>query len=175
MAGAIAELARKALARGFQDHRSVNGAHHPGRSRPARAARPSTSRLSAAAKRALEKLGVEVRLDGAVTACDAAGVALGGERIEARTIIWAAGVMASPAGKWLNAKTDRSGRVIVGPDLTVPGHPDIYVLGDAASAAGADGKPLPGVAPVAKQQGAYVGEAHRRRTRRRDAAAIPLS
>ena len=157
MAGAIAELARKAL---LADFRAID----PSMARiilveaGPRVLPAFDSRLSAAAKRALEKLGVEVRLDCAVTACDAAGVTLAGERIEARTIVWAAGVMASPAGKWLNAKTDRSGRVIVGPDLTVPGHSDIFVLGDAASAAGVDNKPLPGVAPVAKQQGAYVGK-----------------
>jgi NADH dehydrogenase len=157
MAGAIAELARKAL---LADFRAID----PSMARiilveaGPRVLPAFDSRLSAAAKRALEKLGVEVRLGSAVTTCDAAGVTVAGERIEARTIVWAAGVMASPAGKWLNAKTDRSGRVIVGPDLTIPGHPGIYVLGDAASAAGADNMPLPGVAPVAKQQGAYVGK-----------------
>jgi NADH dehydrogenase len=76
--------------------------------------------------------------------------------IEARTVVWGAGVMASPAGRWLNAETDRAGRVKVGPDLAVPGQPEIFVIGDVACAAGADGKPLPGVAPVAKQQGQYV-------------------
>jgi NADH dehydrogenase len=155
MAGAIAELAKKALARDFR-------AIDPAKARiilieaGPRVLPPFHPSLSAAAQRALEKLGVEVRLGSAVTACDDCGVVLGGERIEARTIVWAAGVMASPAGKWLNVETDRSGRVIVGPDLAVPGHPDIYVTGDAACASGADGKPLPGVAPVAKQQGAYV-------------------
>ncbi len=91
-----------------------------------------------------------------MTACDSRGVTLGDERIEADAIIWAAGVMASPAGKWLNAETDRSGRVMVGPDLAVPGHRDIFVLGDTAYVLGPDGRPLPGIAPVAKAQGAYV-------------------
>jgi NADH dehydrogenase len=76
--------------------------------------------------------------------------------IEARTIIWGAGVMASPAGGWLNAETDRAGRAKVGPDLTVPGHPEIFVIGDVACAIGSDGKPLPGVAAVARQQGQYA-------------------
>jgi NADH dehydrogenase len=80
------------------------------------------------------------------------------QRIEARTVIWGAGVMASPAGLWLGAETDRAGRVKVAPDLSVPGHPDIFVIGDTALATGADGAPLPGVAPVAKQQGQYVGK-----------------
>jgi NADH dehydrogenase len=99
---------------------------------------------------------VEVRLNVGVTGADCAGVSLGEERIEARTIMWAAGVMASPVGRWIGAKTDRAGRVLVGPDLSVPDHPDIFVIGDAAHAVGANGMPLPGVAPVAKQQGAYV-------------------
>ena len=73
-------------------------------------------------------------------------------------MIWAAGVMASPAGRWLGAETDRAGRVKVAPDLSVPGHPDIFVIGDTAALNGADGKPLPGVAPVAKQQGQYVAD-----------------
>jgi NADH dehydrogenase FAD-containing subunit len=92
--------------------------------------------LSAAATRALEKLGVEVRLGGAVTSVDADGVIVAGERIEARTVVWAAGVMASPARTWLGAKTDRSGRVIAEPDLAIPGRPDIFVIGDAACAPG---------------------------------------
>jgi NADH dehydrogenase len=157
MAGAIAELARKALA---ADFRTID---------------PSTARivlveagtrvlpafdapLSAAAMRALKNLGVETRLGAAVTACGENGVVVAGERVEARTVIRAAGVMASPAGSWLDAKTDRSGRVIVAADLTLPEHPDVFVLGDAASVHDANGKPLPGVAPVAKQQGAYVAK-----------------
>jgi NADH dehydrogenase len=155
MAGAIAELAGKALAANF------------------RAIDPSTARiilveagprvlpaldpsLSTVAMRALQKLGAEVKLRAAVTVCDADGVIAGGQRIEARTVIWAAGVMASPVGTWLDAKVDRSGRVIVNADLTVPGHPDVFVFGDVAAFDDANGGLLPGVAPVAKQQGAYV-------------------
>ena len=145
MAGAIAELAKKALA---SDFRTIDPAEAriiliEAGQRVLPSFDPS---LGSAAQRALERLGVEVRLGGAVTACDDLGVIAGGERIEARTIVWAAGVMASPAGKWLNAETDRSGRVIVGSDLAVPGHRDIFVVGDTASVAGPDGKPLPGVA-----------------------------
>jgi NADH dehydrogenase FAD-containing subunit len=80
------------------------------------------------AKRSLEQLCVEVRLEAGVTKCDCSGVSMGAERIEARTIIWAAGVMASPAGEWLGAETDRAGRVKVGPDLSLPGHPEVFVL-----------------------------------------------
>ena len=155
MAGAIAELARKALA---ADFRAID----PSKARIVLIeAGPRTlpsfdPSLSAAAMRALEKLGAEVRLGGAVTSVDADGVVVAGQRIEARTVIWAAGVMASPAGNWLSAETDHAGRVIVDQDLTLPGRPDIFVIGDAASARNADGKPLPGIAPVAKQQGAYV-------------------
>jgi NADH:ubiquinone reductase (H+-translocating) len=155
MAGAIAELAKRALA---LDFRSID----PREARiilieaAARLLTPFDPRLSEAAKHALEQLGVEVRLGAAVTDCDAGGVTLDGERIAARTLIWAAGVMASPAGQWLGAQTDRAGRVLVAPDLSVPGRSDIFVIGDAAFAIGADGKPLAGVAPVAKQQGQYV-------------------
>jgi NADH:quinone reductase (non-electrogenic) len=78
-------------------------------------------------------------------------------------VIWAAGVMASPAGRWLEAESDKAGRVIVNPDLTVPGHPNIFVIGDTAHVAGPDGNLLPGVAPVAKQQGKYVAKLLRAR------------
>jgi NADH dehydrogenase len=157
MAGAIAELANRALAADFRsiDPRSariilVEAAP--------RLLTPFDPSLSDEAKRSLEQLGVEVRLGAAVTALDAEGVSIGAERIEARTVVWAAGVVASAAGQWLGAETDRAGRVKVAPDLSVPGHPEIFVIGDTALALGEDGKPLPGVAPVAKQQGQYVAE-----------------
>jgi NADH:quinone reductase (non-electrogenic) len=155
MAGPIAELSKRALA---ADFRSID----PREARiilvkaAPRLLLPFDPALSETAKRSLEQLGVEVRLGSAVTDCDCGGATLGPERIEARTIIWAAGVMASPAGAWLGVDTDRAGRVKVGPDLSVPGHADIFVIGDTALALGADGKPIPGVAPVAKQQGRYV-------------------
>jgi len=114
------------------------------------------SELSEAAKRRLENLGVEVRLGHSVDRIDADGVVVGGERIASKVVIWTAGVAPSPAGKWLNVETDRAGRVRIQNDLTVPGHPDIYVIGDTA-ALEQDGKPLPGVAQVAIQQGRYAG------------------
>ena len=155
MAGAIAELAKKALARDF---RTID----PREARiiliesGQRLLTPFDPALSEAAKRSLEKIGVEVRLGRAVTACEADCVKVGPETIPTRTMVWAAGVRASRAGKWLKAEIDRAGRVTDGPDLCVPGHPDIFVIGDTALALDGDGKPLPGVAPVAKQQGEYV-------------------
>src|SRR4051812_7731251 len=157
MAGAIAELANRALAADFRsiDPRSARIILVEAASRLLTAFDPP---LSEAAKQSLEQLGVEVRLGAPVTVLDAEGVSISKDRIEARTVVWAAGVMASPAGAWLSARTDRAGRVQVTPDLSVPGHPDIFVIGDTAMAANADGKPLPGVAPVAKQQGEYVAD-----------------
>jgi NADH dehydrogenase FAD-containing subunit len=114
------------------------------------------SELSEAAKRRLEKLGIEVRLGHSVDQIDADGVVVGGERIASKVVIWTAGVAPSPAGKWLNVETDRAGRVRVQDNLTVPGYPDIYVVGDTAFLE-QDGKPLPGVAQVAIQQGRYAG------------------
>jgi NADH dehydrogenase len=113
--------------------------------------------LSHYAHRSLERLNVEVRLGSAVTDCSAAGVVLGGETIPAATVIWAAGVAATPVGRWLDAKMDRSGKVIVESDLSVPGHPDIFVIGDAALVLNERGDAVPGIAPAAKQQGRYVG------------------
>ena len=174
MAGAIAELANRALAADFRaiDPRSariilVEAAP--------RLLTPFDPSLSQAAKRSLEQLGVTVRLGAPVTAVDAEGVSIGTERIEARTVIWGAGVMASPAGLWLGAATDRAGRVKVAPDLSVPGQPDIFVLGDTATLDGADGHPLPGVAPVAKQQGAYVARLLLARQNGKTLPAVPLS
>ena len=120
--------------------------------------------LSAAAKRRLEKLGVEVRLGQGVDHIDADGVIVDGERIASRTVIWTAGVAPSPAGAWLKTATDRAGRVRVQPDLTVTGHPEIFVIGDTASL-DQDGHPLPGVAQVAMQQGRYAGRLIDRRLR----------
>jgi NADH dehydrogenase len=162
LAGAIAELARVALA---TDFRRID----LGRTRIVlveagqRVLPTFPGALSIAASRALERLGVELRLGASVTRCDSDGVSIGDTRIECRTILWAAGVAASPAGRWLSVPVDRAGRVEVGGDLAVPGHPEIFVIGDAASARDASGKPLPGVAPVAKQQGAFVAEVIRRR------------
>ncbi|UXO84328.1 NAD(P)/FAD-dependent oxidoreductase [Brucella intermedia] len=112
--------------------------------------------LSDYAFRALEKLGVEVRLGIPVKDITAEGVTVGEEFIPCRTAIWAAGVAASPAATWLGAESDRAGRVKVLSNLNVPGHEDIFVIGDTAWVEGPDGKPVPGIAPAAKQQGAYV-------------------
>ena len=118
--------------------------------------------LSEAAKKHLQQLGVEVRLGHGVDQIDEKGVIVGGERIASKTVIWTAGVAPSPAGKWLGVETDRAGRVKVLPDLTVPGHPEVFVVGDTASAQ-QDGKPLPGVAQVAMQAGRYAGRLIARR------------
>ena len=112
--------------------------------------------LSDYALRALEKLDVEVRLGIPVKDITAEGVTVGEEFIPCRTAIWAAGVAASPAATWLGAESDRAGRVKVLSNLNVPGHEDIFVIGDTAWVEGPDGKPVPGIAPAAKQQGAYV-------------------
>ena len=155
MAGAIAELAKRALAADFRsiDPRSARIILiEAGR----RLLAPFTPSLSEAARHSLEQLGVEVRLGARVTDCNCSGVSLGKERLQTRTIVWAAGVKASPAAEWLGAESDRAGRVKVKADLSVPDHPNIFVIGDAAAVTGPDGEPLPGVAPVAKQQGAYV-------------------
>jgi NADH dehydrogenase FAD-containing subunit len=113
--------------------------------------------LSKAAKQQLENLGVEVRLGHSVDQIDADGIVVAGERIASKTVIWTAGVAPSPAGKWLNVETDPAGRVRIQKDLTVPGHPEIFVVGDTASL-DQNGKPLPGVAQVAIQQGRYAGK-----------------
>jgi NADH dehydrogenase len=102
--------------------------------------------------------GVTVMTDTMVMKCDAGGVDLNSGRLEAATIIWAAGVTASPAARWLAAEADRAGRVKVAPDLSVPGHPNIFVIGDAAAVADTKGRQMPGIAPAAKQMGQYVAK-----------------
>jgi NADH dehydrogenase/putative oxidoreductase len=163
LAGAIAELARHGLAGEF---RRID---------------PATARiilvqsgervlpsfpeaLSAAARRALERLGVDVRVSSRVEAIDQAGAVVNGMRIEAGTILWAAGVVASPAAMWLNQEADRAGRLKVSTDLSVPGWPNVFAVGDTAAAAW-DGTTVPGVAPAAKQGGAYVAAVLRARLR----------
>ena len=118
---------------------------------------PFSESLSKAAKQRLEKLGVEIRLGHSVDQIDAEGVVIAGERIPSKTVIWTAGVAPSPAGRWLNVETDRAGRVRIQKDLSVPGHSEIFVVGDTASL-DQNGKPLPGVAQVAMQQGRYAGK-----------------
>jgi NADH:ubiquinone reductase (H+-translocating) len=118
--------------------------------------------LSQKARTSLQRLGVEVRTGVAVTSIDPRGVVLGdNEPIAARTVLWAAGVAASPLARSLDVPLDRVGRVIVAPDLSVPGHPDIFIAGDLAAVRGEDGTPVPGVAPAAKQMGRHVARAIR--------------
>ena len=165
MAGAVAELARRALARDFREI-------DPRKTRVLlleagpRLLPGFPEQLSHYTGQALNRLGVEVRLGKAVTGCNADGIALGDEVIEAGTIIWAAGVKASPAARWLGVTGDRAGRVMVGPDLRPPGHDHIYVIGDTAVVCD---RPVPGIAPVAKQQGAYVGQVIEARIRGKEA------
>ena len=159
LAGAIAELARRALARDFRTIRHAMAKVDLVEAGP-RVLPSFPAPLSAYASRTLARLGVDVRLGKAVTDCDVGGVTLGDERIQARTILWAAGVLASPAAAWTRAEADRAGRVVVTPRLTLPGHDEVFVIGDAAHFDVGEG-PLPGLAPVAKQQGAYVAAAIR--------------
>ena len=119
--------------------------------------------LAEYARKALERLGVEVRLGQAVTQITAGSVQLGDTVLQAGTILWAAGVQASPAARWLGAEADRAGRVVVAPDLSVPGHPEIFVVGDTASVGGPDGKPVPGIGDAAKQAGRHAARAIRAR------------
>jgi NADH:ubiquinone reductase (H+-translocating) len=121
--------------------------------------------LSAYAQSSLQSIGVEVVLGQAVTECNADGVVYGGQTLQAKTLIWAAGVRASSAAEWLSASADRAGRLQVEPDLTVSGHPDIFAIGDTVSINGPDGKPVPGIAPAAKQQGRYVAQTIKARLR----------
>ena len=155
LAGAIAELARATLPAEFRninthDARIVLIEAGP-RVLPAFA-----EDLSAYAKDSLERLGVEVLLGQAVSDCSDEGVVFDGKRLPAATIIWAAGVQASPAAHWLDAPADKAGRLKVEPDLTVPGHKEIFAIGDAAIVLRPDGRPVPGIAPAAKQEGVYV-------------------
>jgi NADH:ubiquinone reductase (H+-translocating) len=162
LAGTIAELARSTLPADFRridtrEARIVLIEAGP-RVLPAFA-----EDLSAYAKHSLEQLGVEVVLGEPVSECNAEGVVFGGKPLNAATIIWAAGVQSSPAAQWLDAPADKAGRLKVEPDLTVPGHPEIFAIGDAAIVFRADGRPVPGIAPAAKQEGAYVANAIRAR------------
>jgi NADH:ubiquinone reductase (H+-translocating) len=157
MAGAVAEIARYTIAKDFRriDPRTAQIILIEAGPRVL----PTLSDdLSDYARQSLIKMGVDVRTDTRVTGCDERGVDLANGRIDAGTIIWAAGVVASPAAHWLNAEHDRAGRVLVKDDLSVPGHPDVYVIGDSATVKDDNGKPVPGVAPAAKQMGAYVGK-----------------
>ncbi len=155
LAGAIRELARFTLARDFRhihpaDARVVLFEAGP------RLLAGFSQALSAYAERKLRDLGVEVRTGTGVDVVDTAGVTFGGERLRAANVFWCAGVAATPAAAWLGIAPARHGAVAVEPDCSVSGHPEVFAIGDVASFAGSGGRPLPGLAPVAKQQGRYV-------------------
>ena len=156
MAGAIAEVARQTLAADFRriDPRAARIVLVEA---SARVLPAFPDEQTDYVRATLERMGVEVQTDTRVTGCDALGVDTDAGRIEADTIVWAAGVAASPAARWLSAKADNAGRMQVEPDLSVPGHPEIFVAGDIAAICDASGKPIPGMAPAAKQMGRYVG------------------
>jgi NADH:ubiquinone reductase (H+-translocating) len=155
MAGAIAEIARFSLARDFR-HIDTRDAKVILIEAGTQLLTAFPDRLSRHALRDLERLGVEVRFGKPVTAITPGAVTVGDETIPANTIVWAAGVQASPLGRSLGVELDRAGRVLINPDLSVPGHPEIFVIGDMASLKDARGRPLPGVAQVAMQQGAWA-------------------
>ena len=164
MAGSIAELSFRALKSDFRNIDPklarvilVEAGH--------RVLAAFPEKLALRAQRTLEKLGVEIKAGVRVTDVNGDGVKLGnGENLPAKTIIWTAGVAASPAGHWLGTETDRVGRVMVGPDLTLPGHPEVFVIGDTAHV----GEGLPGLAPVAMQEGTYVARSIRARLERKN-------
>ena len=162
LAGAVMELARITLRNEF---RSIN----PEEARVVlieagpRVLANFRENLSDYAKGALERLGVEVHLGQAVTDVSADSVTYAEQTLRANTIIWAAGVLASPAAKWLAVEADRAGRIKVNRDLTVPGSPNIYAIGDTVSVAGTNGKPVPGIGDAAKQGGKHAARAIRAR------------
>jgi NADH dehydrogenase/putative oxidoreductase len=168
LSGAIAELARQGMERDFRRF-------DPGTARVIlvqagpRVLPTFPETLSTRAKVALEKLGIEVRLNSRVSAVDEEGVLIGEERMAARTVLWAAGVAASPAAKWLGAPADRAGRIKVLPDLSVPDAGEIFAIGDTALVEGSDGLPVPGLAPAARQGGEYVARVIRARIEGRPA------
>jgi NADH dehydrogenase len=155
MAGSIAELAFRTLKHEFRTIDTSRSRVILIEAGPrVLASMPET--LSAKAQQGLERLGVTVRTGSMVTECRADRIELGDEHIPCRTIIWAAGVRASSAADWLSAGQDRAGRVVVEPDLSVPGRPNVFVIGDTAAVFMENGAPVPGVAPAAKQQGSFV-------------------
>jgi NADH:ubiquinone reductase (H+-translocating) len=164
LAGTIAELAQDTLPPDFR-HIDTHKARVVLIEAGPRVLAGFPDDLSAYAQRSLESVGVEVVLGQAVTECSADGVVYGSQTLQAKTLIWAAGVRASPAAEWLGAEADRAGRLQVLSDLTVSGHPEIFAIGDTVVIAGPDGKPVPGIAPAAKQQGRYVADAIKARLR----------
>src|SRR5450755_3950586 len=157
LAGTIAELARSTLRPDFRNIDTRTARVILIEAGP-RVLTGFAEDLSEYAQRSLERLGVEVELNQPVSQCSSDHVVFGGRRLQAMTIIWAAGVRASPAAEWLGAPADRAGRLMVLSDLTVPGRPEIFAIGDTVTINGPDGKPVPGIAPAAKQQGRYVSD-----------------
>ena len=161
LAGTLAEIARHTLPREFRRIDPCRAEIHLIEAGPrVLSAMPAT--LSESARLQLERLGVQVHVGQPVSAMDPDGITVGSTRIDSATVLWAAGVAASPLGACLPAERDRAGRVRVAPDLSVPAHPEVFVIGDLASVTDA-GKPVPGVAPAAKQMGRFVAERIRRR------------
>jgi NADH dehydrogenase len=162
LAGAISEIARKVLVDDFR-HIDPREARVVLIEAGPRVLPGYSPRTSASALGELRRLGVEVRTGEPVTAVDETGLVAGGRRLEAATVLWAAGVAASRIGTFLGAPLDKNGRVVVLPDLTIPAHPNVYVIGDLSLFTHQGGQPLPGVSPVAMQQGRYVARAIRER------------
>lgn len=157
LAGSIGEMSRHTLASDFR-HIDPTLAHVLLLEAGPRILTSFSEKISERAARDLKDLGVEVATGSRVTQIDATGITLPDRFIPARTVLWAAGVQASPLGKLLGVPLDRQGRVIVQSDLTPEGHPDVFVLGDTAHVLDDQGRPLPGLAPIAKQQGQHVGK-----------------
>ena len=170
LAGTLAEIARHTLRREFRNIDPRQARVLLVEAGP-RILSTFPESLSAKAQAQLERLGVELRTGQPVTQIDAEGVVLDGQRIAARTVLWAAGVAASPLARSLGVPLDRAGRVAVDPDLSVPGQPNVFVAGDLASVQG-DGKPVPGVAPAAKQMGGHAAASILARLHNRPAPAF---
>jgi NADH dehydrogenase len=162
LAGAIADLARVTLPDEFR-HIDTRKTRVLLIEAGPRILPTFTPDLSAYAHAALERLGVEIQLGIPVSECSVQGVVFGEQRLAAKVILWAAGVRASPAAAWLGAPADGAGRIQVAPDLTAPGRPEIFVIGDTATIDAWHGKPVPGIAPAAKQQGTHVADTIKRR------------
>ncbi len=162
LAGTLAEIARHTLRNEFRHIDPASAKVRLVEAGP-RVLSSFPEVLSLKARRQLEKLGVEVLTGTPVSDIDSLGFKLGEQFVPARTVVWAAGVAASPLAKTLDVPLDRAGRVLVQPDLTLAGHPELFVAGDLAAVNQANGKPVPGVAPAAKQMGKYVADAIRAR------------
>lgn len=162
LAGTIAELARWTLVSDFRHIDSRNARIILLEAGP-RVLPAMPTELTVYAQKSLVKLGVEIRLGHAVTHCDADGVIVANERLSSATVLWAAGVAASPAATWLDSEADDAGRVIVGEDLSIAEHPNVFVIGDTAAVKDTKGNPVPGIAPAAKQQGSYIANLVRSR------------